>query len=102
MKGGREGGKEGEREGEREGGRERQREGGRDGEREGGRDREEGEAINGAVKVGEHATALGERRPVLHRRFCQFIEPVTFARCVFIFALRNITLGGYLDTRRNI
>ena len=26
---------------------------------------------------------------------CQFIEPVTFARCAFIFALRNITLGGY-------
>ena len=33
---------------------------------------------------------------------CQFIEPVTFARCTFIFALRNIALGGYLDTRRNI
>ena len=33
---------------------------------------------------------------------CQFIEPVTFARCAFIFALRNITLVGYLDTRRNI
>ena len=32
----------------------------------------------------------------------QFIDPVTFARCTFIFALRNITLGGYLDTRRNI
>ena len=24
------------------------------------------------------------------------------ARCVFIFALRNIALGRYLDTRRNI
>ena len=33
---------------------------------------------------------------------CQFIEPATFARCAFIFALRNIALGGYLDTRRNI
>ena len=33
---------------------------------------------------------------------CQFIEPVMFVRCVFIFALRNITLGKYLDTRRNI
>ena len=33
---------------------------------------------------------------------CQFIEPVTFVHCAFIFALRNITLGGYLDTRRNI
>ena len=33
---------------------------------------------------------------------CQFIEPVTFARCAFIFALRNIALCGYLDTRRNI
>ena len=33
---------------------------------------------------------------------CQIIEPVTFARCVFIFVLQNITLGGYLDTRRNI
>ena len=32
----------------------------------------------------------------------QFIELVTFERCVFIFALRNITLGGYLDTRINI
>ena len=29
-------------------------------------------------------------------------ELVTFAHCAFIFALRNITLGGYLDTRRNI
>ena len=33
---------------------------------------------------------------------CQFIEPVTFAHCTFIFALRIITLGGYLDTRINI
>ena len=33
---------------------------------------------------------------------CQIIEPVTFARCAFIFALCNIALGGYLDTRRNI
>ena len=33
---------------------------------------------------------------------CQIIEPVTFARCALIFALRNIALGGYLDTRRNI
>ena len=33
---------------------------------------------------------------------CQFLEPVIFARCTFIFALRNIALGGYLDTRRNI
>ena len=33
---------------------------------------------------------------------CLIIEPVTFARCAFIFALRNIALGGYLDTRRNI
>ena len=33
---------------------------------------------------------------------CQIIEPVTFAHCVFIFALQNIALGGYLDTRRNI
>ena len=36
--------------------------------------------------------ALGERRRVLHRRprmcMCQFIEPVTFARCAFIF-VRN-------------
>ena len=31
----------------------------------------------------------------------QIIEPVTFARCAFIIALRNITLDGYLDTRRN-
>ena len=33
---------------------------------------------------------------------CKFIEPVTFVRCAFIFALRNIALGGYLDTRRNM
>ena len=33
--------------------------------------------------------------------FCQFIEPVTFAHCAFIFELRNITFGGYLDTCRN-
>ena len=33
---------------------------------------------------------------------CHIIEPVTFARCAFIFALCNIALGGYLDTRRNI
>ena len=37
------------------------------------------------------------------RRFvCKIIEPVTFARYAFIFASRNIALGGYLDTRRNI
>ena len=29
-------------------------------------------------------------------------EPVTFARCAFIIALRNIALDGYLDTHRNI
>ena len=34
---------------------------------------------------------------VLH--YCEFSEPVTC--CVFIFALCNISLGGYLDTRRN-
>ena len=50
----------------------------------------------------ENATALDEQRRVLHRQFCQFIEPVMFVRWVFIFALRNITLGGYLDTCRNI
>ena len=32
----------------------------------------------------------------------QIIEPVTFARCAFIIALRNIALDGCLDTRRNI
>ena len=41
---------------------------------------------------------IGGRSCVL----CQFIEPATFVRCVFIFALRNIALGEYLDTRRNI
>ena len=30
----------------------------------------------------------------------KLIERVTFARCAFIFALRNIAVGGYLDTRR--
>ena len=33
---------------------------------------------------------------------CQIIDPVTFARCMFIFTLQNIALGGYLDARRNI
>ena len=33
---------------------------------------------------------------------CRIIVPVTFAHCAFIFALRNIALGRYLDTRRNI
>ena len=33
---------------------------------------------------------------------CQFIEPVTRVHCAFIFALRNITLGGYLETHRKI
>ena len=27
---------------------------------------------------------------------------VTFARCAFVYAMLNITLGGNLDTRRNI
>ena len=43
--------------------------------------------------------ASGERSPALHS---QIIEPVTFARCAFIIALRNIALDGYLDTCRNI
>ena len=29
-------------------------------------------------------------------RGLQIIEPVTFARCAFIIALRNIALDGYL------
>ena len=33
---------------------------------------------------------------------CQFIEPVMYARCAFIFALWNNALGVNLDTRRNI
>ena len=33
---------------------------------------------------------------------CQLIEPVTFVHCTFIFALRNITLGGYLDTHKHL
>ena len=37
-----------------------------------------------------------------HGLVSQIIEPVTFAHCTFIFALRNIALSGYLDTRRNI
>ena len=32
-----------------------------------------------------------------HGFVCQIIELVTFACCAFIFALRNIALGGYLD-----
>ena len=44
--------------------------------------------------------ASGERMRVLHNIggrdcvLCQFIEPATFARCAFIFALRNIALRG--------
>ena len=30
---------------------------------------------------------------------CRFIEQVTFACCAFIFALRNIALGGYLHRK---
>ena len=33
---------------------------------------------------------------------CQVLEQVIFARGAFIFALRNIALGGYLDTSKNI
>ena len=50
--------------------------------------------------------ASDERRRVLHKyiggpRICmQIIQPVTFARCAFIFALRKIALGGYLETFR--
>ena len=49
-------------------------------------------------RASEGVFYIGGRGCVL----CQFIEAVTFARCAFIFALRNITLGRYLDTRRNI
>ena len=38
--------------------------------------------------------ASGERRRVLHRR-PRICMP---KHCTFIFALRNIALGGYLDT----
>ena len=49
-------------------------------------------------RASEGVFYIGGRGCVL----CQIIEPVTFVRCAFIFALWNITLGGYLDTRRNI
>ena len=49
-------------------------------------------------RASEGVFYIGGRGCVL----CQFIEPVTFARCAFIFVLQNIALGGYLDTRRNI
>ena len=33
----------------------------------------------------------------------KYIEPVTFVHCMVLHCIRrNITLGGYLDTRRNI
>ena len=35
----------------------------------------------------ENDTALGERMWVLHRRFCQFIESVTFACCAFYICI---------------
>ena len=49
-------------------------------------------------RASEGVFYIGGRGCVL----CQFIESVTFVRCAFIFALRNIALGGYLDTRKNI
>ena len=49
-------------------------------------------------RASEGVFYIGGRGCVL----CQFIELVMFARCAFIFALRNIVVGGYLDTRRNI
>ena len=75
--------------------------------------REEGDGENGVTVlifiITSRMQASGEQRRVgvfyiggHGCVLCQFIEPVTFARCTFIFALRNIALGGYLDTRRNI
>ena len=49
-------------------------------------------------RASEGVFYIGGRGCVL----CQFIEPVTFARCTFIFVLQNIILDRYLDTRRNI
>ena len=49
-------------------------------------------------RVSEGVFYIGGRDCVL----CQFIEQIKFARCAFIFALWNIALGGYLDTRINI
>ena len=48
-------------------------------------------ASEGMFYIGSHGCVL-----------CQFMELVTFARCAFVFALRNIALGGYVDKRRNI
>ena len=50
------------------------------------------------TKTSEGVFYIGGRGCVL----CQFIEPVTFSRSAFIFALRNISLGGCLDTHKNI
>ena len=41
-------------------------------------------ASEGVFYIGGHGCVL-----------CQFIEPVKFAHCAFIFALRNIALDGY-------
>ena len=49
-------------------------------------------------RASEGVFYIGGRGCVL----CQIIEPVTFAHCTFIFALRNIALGGFLDTHRTI
>ena len=48
-------------------------------------------ASEGVFYIGGHGCVL-----------YQFIELVTFARCAFIFALRIIALGEYLDTCGNI
>ena len=51
---------------------------------------------------GKHRASEGVFYIGGHGFVSKIIELVTFTRCAFIFALRNIALGGYLDTRRNI
>ena len=60
--------------------------------------RESGKSTSGADERSSRMQSIGQAKSS-STLLCQIIEPVTFARCVFMFALRNIALGGYLDTR---
>ena len=68
-----------------------------------------GVIIHGAIGSQSRSKLLGNGQANFNKLtltsinyFRVTFEPVTFARCAFIIALRNIALDGYLDTRRNI
>ena len=49
-------------------------------------------------RASEGVFYIGGRGCVL----CQFIEPVTFASCAFLFPLQTITFSGCFNTRKII